>query len=223
MYCQVPWIIYIIFNCIFRAADLYWCMYNTVNISIEPFFLLFWIYWLFSPSSRAYRKLSCSSEAYFTLRSNFGTTHALISVCQYLLGIGDRHPSNFMIDLVTGCMVGIDFGHAFGSATTVRALHITAHVLLSYSATFSLTKWHAYHVKSPECCSIDKSKMDLYECNKKWTTRLSILVGITMVDGVVSDEPQSLVLTHLKSLHPPTYMFLHIHTDMFKKIKYYLS
>nr|KAG5713589.1 hypothetical protein BaRGS_024637 [Batillaria attramentaria] len=41
----------------------------------------------------------------------------LSSVCQYLLGIGDRHLSNFMINLKTGQMVGIDFGHAFGTAT----------------------------------------------------------------------------------------------------------
>jgi hypothetical protein len=42
-----------------------------------------------------------------------------MSTCQYILGIGDRHLSNSMIDLNTGQMVGIDFGHAFGSATQV--------------------------------------------------------------------------------------------------------
>ena len=40
-------------------------------------------------------------------------------VCQYVLGIGDQHLSNFMIDLSTGGVVGIDFGHAFGTATQV--------------------------------------------------------------------------------------------------------
>ncbi len=63
-------------------------------------------------------------EAYFTLKCNFGVSHALLSICQYILGIGDRHLSNFMIDLETGCSVGIDFGHAFGSATQVRGLII---------------------------------------------------------------------------------------------------
>jgi len=36
-----------------------------------------------------------------------------------VLGIGDRHLSNFMVDLSTGGIVGIDFGHAFGTATQV--------------------------------------------------------------------------------------------------------
>lgn len=47
-------------------------------------------------------------------------THATLSVCHYVLGIGDRHLSNFMIDLESGGAVGIDFGHAFGTATQVR-------------------------------------------------------------------------------------------------------
>lgn len=40
---------------------------------------------------------------------------------QFLLSsgcrIGDRHASNFMYEERTGRLVGIDFGHAFGSAT----------------------------------------------------------------------------------------------------------
>ena len=64
--------------------------------------------------------MSASTEAYFTLRSNFAISHSLLCICQYILGIGDRHLSNFMIDLETGCSVGIDFGHSFGSATQVK-------------------------------------------------------------------------------------------------------
>ena len=63
--------------------------------------------------------MAASPEAFFTLKSNFAVSHGQLSICQYMLGIGDRHLSNFMVDLQNGKMVGIDFGHAFGSATQV--------------------------------------------------------------------------------------------------------
>ncbi|KAL9956083.1 hypothetical protein ACROYT_G037506 [Oculina patagonica] len=66
---------------------------------------------------RAFTQLSVSPEAFLTLRSHFASTHACLCICQYILGIGDRHLSNFMVDMETGGMIGIDFGHAFGSAT----------------------------------------------------------------------------------------------------------
>ena len=69
---------------------------------------------------RAFTQLSVSPEAFLTLRSHFASSHACVCICQYILGIGDRHLSNFMVDMETGGMIGIDFGHAFGSATQVR-------------------------------------------------------------------------------------------------------
>ncbi|ESO96748.1 hypothetical protein LOTGIDRAFT_143667, partial [Lottia gigantea] len=66
---------------------------------------------------RAFHQMSTSPEAFHVLRCELVVTHATISICQYFLGIGDRHLSNFMINLKTGGMVGIDFGHNFGSAT----------------------------------------------------------------------------------------------------------
>ncbi|GFR71479.1 DNA-dependent protein kinase catalytic subunit [Elysia marginata] len=68
-------------------------------------------------SRRALQRLSSSPEAFYVLRSTLLRSHSVVCICQYLLGIGDRHLSNFMVNLKTGHMVGIDFGHAFGSAT----------------------------------------------------------------------------------------------------------
>jgi len=73
---------------------------------------------------RSFQKMSTSPEAFHTLRCHCMRSHAMLSVCQYLLGIGDRHLSNFMVNLKSGEIVGIDFGHAFGSATQVRRLLI---------------------------------------------------------------------------------------------------
>nr|XP_057916892.1 DNA-dependent protein kinase catalytic subunit isoform X2 [Doryrhamphus excisus] len=66
---------------------------------------------------RAFLKMCNSPEAFLSLRSHFISSHALLCVSHWVLGIGDRHLSNFMINTETGGMIGIDFGHAFGSAT----------------------------------------------------------------------------------------------------------
>uniref|UniRef100_A0A4W3HU56 DNA-dependent protein kinase catalytic subunit n=1 Tax=Callorhinchus milii TaxID=7868 RepID=A0A4W3HU56_CALMI len=68
-------------------------------------------------SRRAFIKMSTTPEAFLALRSHFASSHALMCISHWILGIGDRHLSNFMVNLETGGMVGIDFGHAFGSAT----------------------------------------------------------------------------------------------------------
>jgi len=70
--------------------------------------------------------MSVSPEGFYTLRECCVSSHAVLSVCQYLLGIGDRHLSNFLLSTQTGAMVGIDFGHAFGTATTVRKLYASS-------------------------------------------------------------------------------------------------
>ena len=69
---------------------------------------------------RAFMQLASSPEAFLTLRSHFIQTMASMSMCQYVLGIGDRHLSNFMVDMESGGIIGIDFGHAFGTATQVN-------------------------------------------------------------------------------------------------------
>ncbi|KAM9553657.1 DNA-dependent protein kinase catalytic subunit [Salvelinus alpinus] len=66
---------------------------------------------------RAFVRMSTTPEAFLSLRSHFTSSHALLCISQWLLGIGDRHLSNFMVNMETGGMIGIDFGHAFGSAT----------------------------------------------------------------------------------------------------------
>uniref|UniRef100_F6W6L3 DNA-dependent protein kinase catalytic subunit n=1 Tax=Monodelphis domestica TaxID=13616 RepID=F6W6L3_MONDO len=66
---------------------------------------------------RAFLRMSTTPEAFLALRAHFASSHALLCVSHWILGIGDRHLSNFMIHMETGGMVGIDFGHAFGSAT----------------------------------------------------------------------------------------------------------
>lgn len=49
-------------------------------------------------------------------------SHAALSAVHWVLGIGDRHLNNLMVDQRTGAVVGIDFGHAFGTAVTALAI-----------------------------------------------------------------------------------------------------
>lgn len=66
------------------------------------------IMWLKSPSS----------EIWFTCRTNYTRSLAVMSVVGYILGLGDRHPSNLMIDKYTGRVLHIDFGDCFEVAMT---------------------------------------------------------------------------------------------------------
>lgn len=65
----------------------------------------------------AFRKISANTESFCALRENFIKSFAILCVCQWILGVGDRHLSNFLISLKNGKVLGIDFGHAFGTAT----------------------------------------------------------------------------------------------------------
>ncbi|KAK7512486.1 armadillo-type protein [Phyllosticta citriasiana] len=56
---------------------------------------------------------SKSSEAWLDRRTNYTRSLAVMSMVGYILGLGDRHPSNLMLDKVTGKIIHIDFGDCF--------------------------------------------------------------------------------------------------------------
>lgn len=68
---------------------------------------------------RFVKSMASSSESYFVLRNQFIVSYAVASTCQYILGIGDRHLNNWIIDTKTGQAIGIDFGMAFGYAVSI--------------------------------------------------------------------------------------------------------
>lgn len=63
---------------------------------------------------RYVRSMSSSTEGYFVLRNQFISSYAVASAASYILGIGDRHLSNILIDTKSGQVINIDFGMAFG-------------------------------------------------------------------------------------------------------------
>lgn len=56
---------------------------------------------------------SKNSEAWLDRRTNYARSLAVMSMVGYILGLGDRHPSNLMLDRQTGKIVHIDFGDCF--------------------------------------------------------------------------------------------------------------
>jgi len=54
-----------------------------------------------------------NADIWLRNRNNYSRSLAVMSMVGYLLGLGDRHPCNIMIDRVTGKVVHIDFGDCF--------------------------------------------------------------------------------------------------------------
>jgi FKBP12-rapamycin complex-associated protein len=53
---------------------------------------------------------SASSEVWLERRTNYTRSLAVMSIVGYVLGLGDRHPSNLLLDRVSGKVLHIDFG-----------------------------------------------------------------------------------------------------------------
>eukprot|EP00743_Colponemidia_sp_Colp-15_P008934 GILK01009748.1.p1 GENE.GILK01009748.1~~GILK01009748.1.p1 ORF type:complete len:1463 (+),score=312.38 GILK01009748.1:308-4390(+) len=64
--------------------------------------------------------LASSPEAFLSLRTTFARSLSSFSSVAYVLGIGDRHLENFLLDTTDGGLLGIDFGVAFGSGLALR-------------------------------------------------------------------------------------------------------
>jgi FKBP12-rapamycin complex-associated protein len=56
---------------------------------------------------------SQNSEIWLDRRTNYIRSLAAMSMVGYILGLGDRHPCNLMLDRTTGKIIHIDFGDCF--------------------------------------------------------------------------------------------------------------
>ena len=56
---------------------------------------------------------SKNAETWLDRRTNFTRSLATMSMVGYILGLGDRHPQNLLLDSVSGKVLHVDFGDCF--------------------------------------------------------------------------------------------------------------
>ena len=69
---------------------------------------------VFRPVMRHYfTEIHKTPISWFSMRLNYTRSVATTSIVGHVLGIGDRHISNILLDNITGEIIHIDFGIAF--------------------------------------------------------------------------------------------------------------
>ncbi|KAI5080746.1 hypothetical protein GOP47_0003929 [Adiantum capillus-veneris] len=67
-------------------------------------------------------KLTTSAESFLALRAQYQRSLAVLSICGYVAGVGDRHLGNILVDVKGGALVPIDFGYSFGTGDGIGLL-----------------------------------------------------------------------------------------------------
>ena len=67
-------------------------------------------------------------QVWFDRRCSYTRSLAVMSMVGYVLGLGDRHPSNLMLDRTTGHVVHIDFGDCFEVCPAAHVLASLDHM-----------------------------------------------------------------------------------------------
>lgn len=69
---------------------------------------------------------STNSEEWLDRRTKFTRSLAVMSMVGYVLGLGDRHPSNLMLDQISGRILHIDFGDCFEGKLIIEIILFTS-------------------------------------------------------------------------------------------------
>lgn len=98
--------------------------------------------------------IASSPEAWFTLRQNFVGSYSALCASGYMLGIGDRHLGNILINNRSARVIGIDFGCVFGTATQFLKVPELAPIRMT-SQIVNVTSpvgWRAFYLPQMANC-----------------------------------------------------------------------
>ena len=133
-------------------------------------------------------KMASCPQAHVMLRTSFGQSLAALSASQYVLGIGDRHLSNCMVDVITGELVGIDFGHAFDSATIL----LPVPELMPFRLSPQLVGvFHPYGIEGWFKLSMQHVLSALHEQQDPLRAALEVFVDEPLIDWVQAVEKKT--------------------------------
>jgi FKBP12-rapamycin complex-associated protein len=104
---------------------------------------------------------SPSSEAWLERRTAYTRSLGVMSMVGYVLGLGDRHPSNLMLDRGSGKILHIDFGDCEGARTRGRAR--SAARTCSFGLTPSSTSFWRCFVKTSSAATVESMQFALME------------------------------------------------------------
>ena len=75
---------------------------------------------------------SQNSEVWLDRRTTYTRSLAVMSMAGYILGLGDRHPSNLLLDRISGRIVHIDFGDCVSILNMYNFLVFSIVLLLNF-------------------------------------------------------------------------------------------
>lgn len=78
------------------------------------------------------------AEMYIHLRSKFITSYSVLSICHWLLGIGDRHLNNTIVSNITGCCIGnVIFQITFSCTITIYLIYLYVYEYIGIDFDFA--------------------------------------------------------------------------------------
>ena len=130
-----------------------------------------------STMRRLFESMALTMETFYILRKNFVNSLATMNIAHWILGIGDRHLNNIMIDQRTGHLIGIDFGLSFGAAS---------HLYIPELVPFRLTS-HFVDILEPMGISglIRQNMIHTLRCFKNNQSHISICLDMFVKEPTI--------------------------------------